>query len=136
MFKYNLEKQLKDNWFNTNDTFSINTKDRFSINTNDTFSLIEKWVDEKNLINYKNFHKQLQFAGFDKEEVSISYENDYLTVEGNSSMLDNQYCKKYYLPSSYYDINNINVKFEKCILTVECKLKEEKESKVIKIKIK
>jgi HSP20 family molecular chaperone IbpA len=120
MYKYNLEKQLKDNWFNTNDTFS----------------LIEKWVDEKNLINYKNFHKQLQFAGFDKEEVSISYENDYLTVEGNSSMLDNQYCKKYYLPSTYYDINNINVKFEKCILTIECKLKEEKESKVIKIIIK
>ena len=63
----NLEKQLKDNWFNTNDTFSINTKD--------AFSLIEKWVDEKNLINYKDFNKQFQFAGFDKEEVSVSYEN-------------------------------------------------------------
>ena len=127
MYKYNLEKQLKNNWFNTNDTFSINT--------NDAFSLIEKWVDEKKLINYKDFYKQLQFAGFDKEEVSISYENDYLSVEGNSTMLDSKYCKKYYLPSTYYDINNINVKFEKCILTIECKLKEETQSKLMKIKI-
>jgi HSP20 family molecular chaperone IbpA len=127
MYKYNLEKQLKNNWFNTNDTFSINT--------NDAFSLIEKWVDEKKLINYKDFYKQLQFAGFDKEEVSISYENDYLSVEGNSTMLDSKYCKKYYLPSTYYDINNINVKFEKCILTIDCKLKEETQSKLMKIKI-
>jgi hypothetical protein len=33
MLNYNLEKKLKDSWFNTNDTFS----------------LIEKWVDEKKL---------------------------------------------------------------------------------------
>jgi HSP20 family molecular chaperone IbpA len=84
----------------------------------------------------KDFVKQLQFAGFDKEEVSVSYENDYLTVEGNSSMLDSQYYKKYYIPSKYYDVNSINVKFEKCILSIECKLKEEKDSKVMKIIIK
>jgi HSP20 family molecular chaperone IbpA len=126
MIKYNFEKHLKDNWWNTNDTIS----------------LIEKWVDTKNIINnenlysYKDFKKQLQFAGYDKDEISISYEDDYLTVEGVSSMLDSQYCKKHYLPSKYYDINNINVKFEKCILTIECKLKEEKDSKVMKIVIK
>jgi hypothetical protein len=126
MLNYNLEKKLKDSWFNTNDTFS----------------LIEKWVDEKKLADYKNlytckdFYKQLQFAGFDKEEVSISYENDYLTVDANSSMLNSQYSKKYYLPSTDYNIDNISVKFEKCILTIDCKLKEEKESKLIKIKIK
>jgi HSP20 family molecular chaperone IbpA len=120
MIKYNLEKHLKDNWFNTNDTFS----------------LIEKWVDEKNFVKNEDFNKQLQFAGFDKEEVSISYENDYLTVKADSSMLDSQYYKKYYLPSEYYDINNINVKFEKCILKIECKLKEVKESKVKNIVIK
>ena len=136
MIKYNLEKHLKDNWWNTSDTFSINTKDTFSINTNDAFSLIEKWVDEKNLYNYKDFNKQFQFAGYDKEEISISYENDYLTVDANSSMLNSQYSKKYYLPSTYYNIDNINVKFEKCILTIDCKLKEEKETKSIKIKIK
>jgi len=51
-------------------------------------------------------------------------------------MLDSLYSKKYYLPSKHYDVNNISVKFEKCILTVECKLKEEKESKVVKIVIK
>jgi HSP20 family molecular chaperone IbpA len=126
MIKYNFEKHLKDNWWNTNDTISF----------------IEKWVDNKNIIKnenlytYKEFKKQLQFAGFDKDEVSVSYENDYLTVEGNSSMLDSQYFKKYYLPSKYYDVDNISVKFEKCILSIECKLKEEKESKVIKIIIK
>jgi HSP20 family molecular chaperone IbpA len=84
----------------------------------------------------KDFAKQLQFAGFDKEEVSVSYENDYLTVDANSTMLDSQFTKKYYLPSKYYDVNSINVKFEKCILSIECKLKEEKESKVMKIVIK
>jgi HSP20 family molecular chaperone IbpA len=126
MIKYNLEKHLKDNWWNTNDTFS----------------LIEKWVDTKsiinneNLYNYKEFKKQLQFAGYDKEEVSVSYENDYLTVEGKSSMLNSQYSKKYYLPTKHYDVDNIQVKFEKCILSIECKLKEEKETKVMKILIK
>ena len=126
MIKYNLEKHLKNNWWNTDDTFSI----------------IEKWIDNKNfttndsLYNYKDFKKQLQFAGYDKDEISISYENDYLTVEGKSSMLNSQYTKKYYLPTKYYDVDNINVKFEKCILTIECKLKEEKESKIMKIIIK
>jgi HSP20 family molecular chaperone IbpA len=126
MIKYNFEKHLKENWWNTNDTFS----------------LIEKWVDTKNIINnenlynYKDFKKQLQFAGYDKDEISISYENDYLTVDGKSSMLNSQYNKKYYLPSKYYDVDNIQVKFEKCILNIECKLKEEKESKVMKIIIK
>jgi HSP20 family molecular chaperone IbpA len=51
-------------------------------------------------------------------------------------MLNSQYSKKYYLPSTDYNIDNISVKFEKCILTIDCKLKEEKESKLIKIKIK
>jgi HSP20 family molecular chaperone IbpA len=85
---------------------------------------------------YKDFQKQLQFAGFDREELSVSYENDYLTVEGKSAMLNDSYNKKFYLPSKNYDVNNISVKFEKCVLTVECKLKEEKESKVMKIVIK
>jgi HSP20 family molecular chaperone IbpA len=85
---------------------------------------------------YRNFNKQLQFAGYDKEEVSISYENDYLTVNANSNMLSCHYNKKYYLPSYYYDINNIEVKFEKCILTIDCKLKKDEESKVMKITIK
>ncbi len=126
MIKYNLEKHLKENWFNTNDTFSV----------------FEKWIDAKSIINneslynYKEFKKQLQFAGYDKEEVSVSYENDYLTVDGKSNMLNSQYTKKYYLPSKYYDVDNIEVKFEKCILNIECKLKEEKESKIMRIKIK
>jgi HSP20 family molecular chaperone IbpA len=126
MIKYNLEKHLIDNFWNTNDSFS----------------LVEKWFDNKKTINndnlYRNkdFKKQLQFAGYDKEEVSISYENDYLTVDAKSSMLNSQYTKKYYLPTKYYDVDNIDVKFEKCILTIECKLKEEKESKVMRIKIK
>lgn len=126
MIKYNLEKHLKDNWFNTNDTFS----------------LFEKWIDDKkfitteNLYTYKDFKKQLQFAGYDKDEVSVSYENDYLTVDAKSSMLNSQHTKKYYLPTKYYDVDSIDVKFEKCILSIECKLKEEKESKVVKIKIK
>ena len=114
MIKYNLDDIFfKDNWLNTDLTtyYSLNE-------------------------NKKNFKKQLQFAGYDKEEVSVSYENDYLTVEGKSSMLNSQYTKKYYLPTKYYDVDNINVKFEKCILTIECKLKEEKESKVMKIIIK
>ena len=68
--------------------------------------------------------------------LAIYLKNDYLTVEANSSMLDSQYNKKYYLPSKYFDVDNINVKFEKCILNIECKLKEEKDSKVIKIVIK
>jgi HSP20 family molecular chaperone IbpA len=115
MIKYTLDDIfLKDNWLNTDLTLL-------------NYSLNE---------NKKDFSKQLQFAGFDKEEVSVSYENDYLTVEGNSSMLDSQYYKKYYVPSKYYDVNSINVKFEKCILSIECKLKEEKESKVMKIVIK
>jgi HSP20 family molecular chaperone IbpA len=84
----------------------------------------------------KGFAKQLQFAGYDKDEISVSYENDYLTVDANSSMLNSQYTKKYYLPSEYYDVDNITVKFEKCILNIECKLKEERESKVMKITIK
>lgn len=134
MIKYNFEKHLKDNWWNTNDTFSINSKD--------AFSLIEKWVDAKNIINnenlynFKDFKRELQFAGYDKEEVSITYENDYLTVEGKSSMLNSDYIKKYYLPTKYYEVDNIKVKFEKCILNIECKLKEQKESKVMKIIIK
>lgn len=114
MKKYNIDDIfLKDNWLNTDFTayYSLNE-------------------------NKKNFHKQLQFAGYDKEEVSVSYENDYLTVDGKSSMLNSQYTKKYYLPSKYYDVDNIDVKFEKCILTIDCKLKEEKESKVMKIVIK
>jgi HSP20 family molecular chaperone IbpA len=117
MINYNLNTFLKDNWLNT-----------------DISSLKFQYYS---LDNYKdNFKKQLQFAGFDKDEVSVSYENDYLTVEGNSSMLDSQYNKKYYLPSKYFDVDNINVKFEKCILNIECKLKEEKDSKVMKIVIK
>lgn len=120
MINYNIDKILKENWWNSDIT---------PFDKNYYFSL-------KSDNNYKDFKKQLQFAGFDKEEVSISYENDYLTVEGNSSMLDSQYIKKYYLPSKYYDVNNIDVKFEKCILTIECKLREEKESKVMKIVIK
>jgi HSP20 family molecular chaperone IbpA len=115
MIKYTLDDIfLKDNWLNTD------------------LTLLNYSFDK----DKKNFHKQLQFAGFDKEEVSVSYENDYLTVEGNSIMLDSQYYKKYYLPSKYYDVNNINVKFEKCILSIECNLKEEKDSKVMKIVIK
>ena len=85
---------------------------------------------------YKDFKKQLQFAGFDKEEISISYENDYLTIEGKSVMLDTDYTKKFYLPVKYYDVDKVSVKFEKCILTIECKLKEEAQSKVMKIYIK
>jgi|LakMenEpi03Aug12_release.lakeMendotaPanAssembly.Ray.scaffolds.fasta_scaffold1113653_2 HSP20 family molecular chaperone IbpA len=85
---------------------------------------------------YKDFKKQLQFAGFDKEEISVSYENDYLTVEGKSVMLDSDYTKKFYLPSKYYDVDKVSVKFEKCILSIECKLKEETQSKVMKIYIK
>jgi HSP20 family molecular chaperone IbpA len=115
MIKYNIDDIfLKDNWLNTDLTLL-------------NYSLNE---------NKKDFTKQLQFAGFDKDEVSVSYENDYLTVEGNSNMLNSQYTKKYYLPSKYYDVDNINVKFEKCILTIDCKLKENKESKVMKIIIK
>jgi HSP20 family molecular chaperone IbpA len=117
MINYNLNTFLKDNWLNT-----------------DISSLKFQYYPSDN--NKDNFKKQLQFAGYDKNEVSVSYENDYLTVDANSSMLNSQYTKKYYLPSKYYDVDNINVKFEKCILTIECKLKEEKESKVIKIKIK
>jgi HSP20 family molecular chaperone IbpA len=114
MIKYNIDKIfLQDNWLNTDiSTF-------YSSNE-----------------NKKPFTKQLQFAGYDKDEVSVSYENDYLTVDAKSSMLNSHYTKKYYLPSEHYDVDNINVKFEKCILTIECKLKEEKESKVIKIIIK
>jgi len=95
-----------------------------------------KWQYYSLSENNKDFKKQLQFAGYDKEEVSVSYENDYLTVDANSSMLNSQYTKKYYLPSKYYDVDSINVKFEKCILSIECKLKENKESKVMKIVIK
>jgi len=83
MIKYNFEKHLKDNWWNTSDTFS----------------LVEKWI-------------------------------------GKSNMLNSQYTKKYYLPTKYYDVDNINVKFEKCILAIDCKLKEQKESKVMRIIIK
>jgi HSP20 family molecular chaperone IbpA len=119
MMNYNIDKILKENWWNTD--ISLLSKDYYSLKSDN---------------NYKDFKKQLQFAGFDKEEVSVSYENDYLTVEGNSNMLDSQYIKKYYLPSKCYNVNNIDVKFEKCILTIECKLKEEKESKVMKIIIK
>jgi HSP20 family molecular chaperone IbpA len=117
MINYNLNNFLKDNWLST-----------------DISSLKFQYYPSDN--NKDNFKKQLQFAGFDKEEVSVSYENDYLTVDANSSMLDSQFTKKYYLPSKYYDVNNINVKFEKCILSIECNLKEEKESKVMKIVIK
>ncbi len=85
---------------------------------------------------YKDFKKQLEFAGFDKEEISVSYETDYLTIDGKSVMLDTTYNKKMYLPAKQYDVNNISVKFEKCILTIECKLKEEKETNVMKIVIK
>ena len=114
MLKYNIDKIfLQDNWFNTDISSFYSPSE-----------------------NKKNFVKQLQFAGFDKEEVSVSYENDYLTVEGNSAMLDSQYYKKYYLPSEHYDVDTINVKFEKCILSIECKLKEEKQSKIMKIIIK
>jgi len=125
MIKYNLEKYLKDNW----------------VNTNDTISFVERYVNEQkielqNLYLYKDFYKVLQFAGYDKEDVSILYENDYLTVDAKSSMLNSQYTKKYYLPLKYYNVDNINVKFEKCILSIECKLKEDSESKTVKIKIK
>lgn len=117
MIKYNLDDIfLKDGWLNTDIT--------------------SKWQYYSLNENNKDFKKQLQFAGYDKEEVSVSYENDYLTVDANSSMLNSQYTKKYYLPSKYYDVDSINVKFEKCILSIECKLKEEKESKVMKITIK
>lgn len=122
MINYNIQKNLKDNWWNTTDSFSF----------------IENWVKQNNekLYDYKDFYKQLQFAGYDKEEISISYEDDYLTLDAKSSMLNSQYTKKYYLPSKSYDIENISVNFEKCILTIKCKLKEEKDSKVMKIVIK
>jgi HSP20 family molecular chaperone IbpA len=122
MIKYNFEKNLKHNWWNTNDTFSF----------------IENWVKQnnENLYDYKDFKRELQFAGYDKEEISISYEDDYLTLDAKSSMLNSQYTKKYYLPTKYYDVDNIQVKFEKCILIIECKLKEERETKTIKVKIK
>ena len=117
MIKYNIDDIfLKDNWLNTDIT--------------------SKWQYYSLSENNKDFHKQLQFAGYDKEEVSVSYDNDYLTVDANSNMLNSQYTKKYYLPSKYYDVDSINVKFEKCILTIDCKLKENKESKVMKIIIK
>ena len=121
MINYKLDKFLTNEmkYFDTFGTTSTSIKDYF----------------EKSY-PYKDFQKQLQFAGFDREELSVSYENDYLTIDGKSVMLDSVYSKKYYLPSSYYDINNINVKFDKCILTIDCKLKQEKESKVIKINIK
>jgi HSP20 family molecular chaperone IbpA len=123
MINYDLNTFLKDNWLNTNiSSFLSSAKKQY---------YFHPLAEDK-----KDFAKQLQFAGFDKEEVSVSYESDYLTVEGNSSMLDSQYYKKYYIPSKYYDVNSINVKFEKCILTIECKLKEEKDSKVMKIVIK
>ena len=110
------------------------TKNILDYSYDDLFTT-KSWETQISQI-YKEFKKQLQFAVFDKDEVSVSYENDYLTVEGNSSMLDSQYTKKYYLPSKYYDVDNIDVKFEKCILNIECKLKEKKESKVMKIVIK
>jgi HSP20 family molecular chaperone IbpA len=121
MINYKLNKFLTDEmkYFDTFTTTSTPIKDYF----------------EKNY-PYKDFQKQLQFAGFDREELSVFYENDYLTVEGKSAMLNDSYCKKYYLPAKHYDVNNISVKFEKCVLNVECKLKEEKESKVMKIVIK
>jgi hypothetical protein len=121
MINYKLNKFLTDEmkYFDTLTTTSTSIKDYF----------------EKSY-PYKDFKKQLQFAGFDREELSVSYENDYLAVEGKSVMLNTLYSKKFYLPSKNYDVNNISVKFEKCVLTVECKLKEEKESKVMKIVIK
>jgi HSP20 family molecular chaperone IbpA len=121
MINYKLDKFLTNEmkYFDTLTTTSTTLKDYF----------------EKSY-PYKDFKKQLQFAGFDREELSVSYENDYLTIDGKSVMLDSVYSKRYYLPSKNYDVNNISVKFEKCILTVECKLKEEKESKVLKIVIK
>ena len=70
MLKYNLEKYLKDNWINTNDTISFI----------DSCINEQKLLDYKNLYTYKDFYKQLQFAGFDKEEVSISYEKDRKSV--------------------------------------------------------
>jgi HSP20 family molecular chaperone IbpA len=121
MINYKLDQFLTNEmkYFDTLSTTSTTLKDYF----------------EKSF-PYKDFKKQLEFAGFDKEEISVSYENDYLAIDGKSVMLDSLYSKKYYLPAKHYDVNNISVKFEKCILTVECKLKEEKESKVIKIVIK
>jgi HSP20 family molecular chaperone IbpA len=121
MIKYNLENHLKNNWFNTDDTFSI------------TSTAIKDYFEKT--YQYKDFKKQLQFAGFDKEEISISYENDYLTVEGKSVMLNTDYTKKFYLPAKHYDVDKVSVKFEKCILTIDCKLKEETQSKLMKIKI-
>ena len=59
MIKYNLEKHLKDNWFNTNDTFS----------------LIEKWVDEKNFVKNEYTSDEVQ-----KISLTLSYdiaENNY-----------------------------------------------------------
>jgi HSP20 family molecular chaperone IbpA len=121
MIKYNLENHLKNNWFNTDDTFSI------------TSTAIKDYFEKT--YQYKDFKKQIEFAGFDKEEISIMYESDYLTVEGKSVMLNTDYTKKFYLPAKHYDVDKVSVKFEKCILTIDCKLKEETQSKLMKIKI-
>ena len=121
MMKYNYEP------FSTNEVKYFDTFERTSTAIKDYF--------EKSY-QYKDFKKQIEFAGFDKEEISIMYESDYLTVEAKSVMLNTDYSKKFYLPAKHYDVDKVSVKFEKCILSIECKLKEEPQSKVMKIYIK
>lgn len=110
--------------------------------TTDSFSVIKKWLEEEKLQQNENcyekdFEKKIEFAGYDKNEISITFENDYLTISAYSSMLNTKYLKKFYLPIKKYDIDSIKAKYEKSILFVKCNLltKKEEDKKVRTIEI-
>lgn len=111
--------------------------------TTDSFSVIKKWLEEEKKHQQnencyeKDFEKQFEFAGYDKNEISITFENDYLTISAYSSMLNTKYLKKFYLPIKKYDIDSIKAKYEKSILFVKCNLltKKEEDKKVRTIEI-
>lgn len=110
--------------------------------TTDSFSVIKKWLEEEKLQQNENcygkdFEKQFEFAGYDKNEISITFENDYLIISAYSSMLNTKYLKKFYLPIKKYDIDSIKAKYEKSILFVKCNLltKKDEDKKVRTIEI-
>ncbi len=88
------------------------------------------------------YRLEIEMPGFEKDEINISYEKDYLIVqaerkvkEEEKTLLLNERClslKRSYLVKAI-DGEKITAKYEKGVLTVNLPLKEKEEVKKIAI---
>lgn len=128
MFDYYLPSGFDDFFDDVNSAFNLLYKDAAS-----SYGEAFPPTNQAILKTDKSLEMQFALAGYSKDELSVSVENDYITISGKplenaTAKDDKQYChnrikkvaftRKYRLPSSKYDTSKATAKYENGLLTI------------------